>query len=62
MNLSDSTARNRSSGISYQRLLDTDTHPCRPTCAMKNPFELPPSDLGVARYISREFFFDLEVD
>ena len=27
MNLGDSSKRNRSSGISYQRLLDTDTHP-----------------------------------
>jgi phenylpropionate dioxygenase-like ring-hydroxylating dioxygenase large terminal subunit len=61
MNLSDSTARNRSSGISYQRLLDTDTHPVPACLRNENPLELPPSEIPVARHISREFF-DLEVD
>lgn len=61
MNLSDNSKRNRSSGISYQRLLDTDTHPVPACLRTENPLELPTSEIPVARYISRDFF-DLEVD
>ena len=61
MNLSDNTKRNRSSGISYQRLLDTDTHPVPACLRTENPLELPTSEIPVERYIARDFF-DLEVE
>jgi len=47
--------------LTYQHLLDTDTHPVPEVLRMQKPIELPPSEIAIERYISREFF-ELEVE
>ncbi len=47
--------------LTYQRLLDSDTHPVPDVLRRENPISLPPSEIPVERYTSRAFF-DLEVE
>jgi phenylpropionate dioxygenase-like ring-hydroxylating dioxygenase large terminal subunit len=46
----------RSSGISYQKLLDTDTLPVPDVLRKESPQYLGSDDVPIARYTSREFF------
>jgi phenylpropionate dioxygenase-like ring-hydroxylating dioxygenase large terminal subunit len=61
MNLEDDPRTESRRGVTYQQLLDTDTHPVPEVLRRERVLELPPSEIPVARYISREFF-DLEVE
>ena len=61
MTLAENTPRARSSAISYQRLLDSDTHPVPEVLRRENPLSLGPGEIPVERYTSRAFF-DLEVE
>ncbi|HVA76316.1 MAG TPA: aromatic ring-hydroxylating dioxygenase subunit alpha [Candidatus Binataceae bacterium] len=54
-------ANARSGGISYQRLLDTDTRAIPDVLRRKNPIEHGASEVPIERYLSREFF-NLEVE
>jgi hypothetical protein len=45
----------RSPGISYQELLDTDTHPVPVVLRLESPKFLGSADISIDRYISREF-------
>ncbi len=45
----------RSSGISYQELLDTDTHPVPEVLRLESPRSFGTADIANARYISREW-------
>lgn len=47
--------------LTYQRLLDSDTRAVPRVLRCENPLQLPPSEIPVDRYTSREFF-DLEVE
>jgi phenylpropionate dioxygenase-like ring-hydroxylating dioxygenase large terminal subunit len=51
----------RSPGLSYQELLDTDTHPVPPVLRLKSPAYLGDDDKPIERYTSRAFH-DLEVE
>jgi nitrite reductase/ring-hydroxylating ferredoxin subunit len=51
----------RSPGITYQQLLDTDTHPVPDVLRMESPRYLGSDDIPVSRYTSREWF-DKEVE
>lgn len=51
----------RSTGISYQELLDTDTRPVPEVLRMQSARELPVVRVPIERYTSREFH-DLEVE
>lgn len=51
----------RSPGISYQKLLDTDTHPVPDVLRLESPRYLGSDDIDIARYISREWH-ELEVE
>ena len=55
------TADKRPDWLSYQALLDTDTHSVPEVLRRTNPINLRPSEIPVERYISRDFF-DLEVE
>ena len=46
---------NRSPGISYQQLLDTDTHPVPDVLRLESPKDLGNDDIPVDRYVSREW-------
>ncbi len=50
-----------SKGLSYQRLLDSDSRAVPEVLRRENRFELAPSEIAVERYTSRAFF-DLEVE
>jgi phenylpropionate dioxygenase-like ring-hydroxylating dioxygenase large terminal subunit len=50
-----------SKGISYQRLLDSDSRAVPEFLRRENCLDLPPSEIAVERYTSRAFF-DLEVE
>jgi phenylpropionate dioxygenase-like ring-hydroxylating dioxygenase large terminal subunit len=45
----------RSPGITYQQLLDTDTHPVPAVLRLESPRYLGSADVSIDRYISREF-------
>lgn len=45
----------RSPGISYQELLDADTHPVPEVLRLESPRYLGSGDIDIARYISREW-------
>jgi len=47
--------------LSYQRLLDSDTHRVPEVLRRQNPLCIGPSEVPIDRYLSREFF-DLEVE
>ena len=51
----------RSPGITYQQLLDADTHPVPDVLRLESPKFLGNEDLPAERYLSRAFF-DLEVE
>ncbi len=51
----------RSAGISYQELLDTDTHEVNPVLRRVSDVDFGTKNIPVERYTSREFF-DLEVE
>ncbi len=61
MNAAESQPRTFAKGISYQRLLDSDSRAVPEILRRENRFELPPSEIAVERYTSRAFF-DLEVE
>jgi len=50
----------RSSGISYQQLLDTDTHPVPKILREESPPSLPPTFVPIERYVTQEYH-DLEM-
>lgn len=45
----------RSPGVSYQELLDADTHPVPAVLRLESPLYLGDTDIPVERYISREW-------
>ncbi|NNE75064.1 MAG: aromatic ring-hydroxylating dioxygenase subunit alpha [Acidimicrobiales bacterium] len=45
----------RSPGISYQELLDTDTHPVPDVLRLESPRDLGSDDISIDRYISRDW-------
>ncbi len=49
------TGTNRSAGITYNELLDEDSHPVRDIMRLDSPMEPGPSKVPVERYFSREF-------
>lgn len=49
------TGTARSTGVSYQELLDTDTHPVPPVLRNVSPGYFGDHDIPVSRYTSREF-------
>ena len=51
----------RPSWLSYQALLDTDTHSVPDVLRRDNPINSGPSEIPIDRYLSRNFF-DLEVE
>ncbi len=51
----------RSPGITYQQLLDTDSHPVPEVLRIESPRYLGSEDIPVSRYTSREWF-ELEVE
>ena len=51
----------RPSWLSYQALLETDTHPVPDVLRRSNPIKSGPSEIFIDRYLSRDFF-DLEVE
>ncbi|MGE4609619.1 MAG: aromatic ring-hydroxylating dioxygenase subunit alpha [Myxococcota bacterium] len=51
----------RSNGISYQELLDTDTHPVPKILREQSPLDLPPTFVPVERYVTQEYH-DLEME
>jgi len=51
----------RSPGISYQQLLDTDTHPVPEVLRLESPKYLGSADVDIDHYISREWH-ELEVE
>lgn len=55
------TGTNRSAGISYQRLLDEDSHPVRDILRVESPMKSGPTRVPVQRYFSKAFH-DLEVE
>ncbi len=54
-------AQTRSPGITYQQLLDTDTHEVNPILRLESPGDFGTTDIAVERYTSREFH-DIEVE
>jgi len=61
MTITDQPPTRRSKGISYQQLLDTDTHPVPSVLREENPISVGPVRVPVERYTSRAWF-DLEVE
>ena len=55
------TGTNRSAGITYNELLDQDSHPVREILRVDAPLEPGPTKVPVERYFSKEFH-DLEVE
>ena len=51
---SDQRGQARSPGLSYQQLLDTDTHPVAPSLRLESPAYFGDADYPVANYTSRE--------
>ena len=60
MNISNEKLTARSPGITYQQLLDTDTHPVPDVLRMESPRYLGSADISKDRYTTKEFH-DLEV-
>ena len=55
MSASEELGKARSPGISYQHLLDTDTHPVPDVLRLESPKYLGSEDISVSRYTSREW-------
>ena len=51
----DTAIRPRSPGITYQQLLDTDTHPVPDVLRLESPKYLGSADVSIDRYITREW-------
>ena len=51
----------RSSGISYQQLLDSDTRPVPEVLRLQSARDVPVVRVPIERYVSQEFH-DLEVE
>src|SRR5438105_11142866 len=49
------TQATRSRGITYQELLDTDTHPVPAVLRLRSDDDFGAQDVPVERYISRDF-------
>ena len=61
MGVAQTVPRRPDNWLTYQRLLDSDTRPVPGVLRRENRLELPPSEIAVGRYTSREWF-DLEVE
>jgi phenylpropionate dioxygenase-like ring-hydroxylating dioxygenase large terminal subunit len=61
MGVAQTVPRRPDNWLTYQRLLDSDTRPVPSVLRRENPLKLPPSEIAVERYTSREWF-DLEVE
>jgi phenylpropionate dioxygenase-like ring-hydroxylating dioxygenase large terminal subunit len=61
MGVAQTIPRRPDNWLTYQRLLDSDTRPVPSVLRRENPLKLPPSEIAVERYTSREWF-DLEVE
>ena len=61
MNISNEKLIARSPGITYQQLLDTDTHPVPDVLRMESPRYLGSADISKDRYTTSAFH-DLEVE
>jgi phenylpropionate dioxygenase-like ring-hydroxylating dioxygenase large terminal subunit len=61
MNMSNERTLARSPGITYQELLDTDTHPVPDVLRLEAPQYLGSEDIPTDRYTTKEFH-DLEVE
>ncbi len=61
MNISNEKLTARSPGITYQQLLDTDTHPVPDVLRMESPRYLGSADISKDRYTTSAFH-DLEVE
>jgi phenylpropionate dioxygenase-like ring-hydroxylating dioxygenase large terminal subunit len=59
--VSPTARRGASPAISYQELLDTDTHPVPDWLRLESPIASGPTRVPISRYLSREFH-DLEVE
>jgi phenylpropionate dioxygenase-like ring-hydroxylating dioxygenase large terminal subunit len=59
--LRDPRTMTRSPGITYQELLDEDTHAVPPVLRLESPMDFGDEDISIDRYISRDWF-DLEVE
>ena len=57
----DPNTMTRSPGLTYQQLLDADTHPVPPVLRLQSPMDLGNEDISIDRYISRAWF-DKEVE
>ena len=54
-------AESKSQDLTYQELLDSDTHEVNPTLRMTSDVDFGTMNIPVERYTSQEFF-DLEVE
>ena len=61
MGTAETTSARPRDWLTYQRLLDTDSRAVPGILRRENVLELPPSEIAVERYTSREFF-DREVE
>ena len=61
MGVAQTVPRRPDNWLTYQRLLDSDTRPVPSVLRRENPLKLPPSEIAVERYTSRQWF-DLEVE
>jgi nitrite reductase/ring-hydroxylating ferredoxin subunit len=61
MGVAPTVTRRPDNWLTYQRLLDSDTCPVPSVLRRENPLDLPPSEIAVERYTSREWF-DREVE
>jgi phenylpropionate dioxygenase-like ring-hydroxylating dioxygenase large terminal subunit len=59
--LRDPKTMARSPGITYQQLLDEDTHPVPDVLRLESPMDFGNEDVSIERYTSREWF-DREVE
>jgi phenylpropionate dioxygenase-like ring-hydroxylating dioxygenase large terminal subunit len=61
MGVAQTVPRRPDNWLTYQRLLDSDTRQVPSVLRRESPLKLPPSEIAVERYTSREWF-DLEVE
>ena len=51
----DPNTMTRSPGVTYQQLLDADTHPVPPVLRLQSPMDFGNEDVSIERFISREW-------
>jgi phenylpropionate dioxygenase-like ring-hydroxylating dioxygenase large terminal subunit len=51
----DPNTMTRSPGVTYQQLLDADTHPVPPVLRLQSPMDFGDEDVSIERFISREW-------